>query len=264
MTDDGQVTASAAEIYDEFFLPALFAAWPPQLVKAARLAPGMEVLDVGCGTGVLTLAAAEAVSRGGRTVGLDINPGMLDVAREKSKAIKWRQSAAEALPFGPESFDAVVSQFALMFFGDRSEALRQMWRALRPGGHLAVAVWSSLEDTPGYARMTTLLGRLFGDGVANLLRAPYCLGDPQVFGQLVARAGIADPVIEWMPGEARFPSIRAWAHTDVRGWTLGNELDDDQFESLVAAAERDLADLVAEDGTVRFAHPALIATATKR
>lgn len=263
MDDDGQVTANAAEVYDEFFLPALFSAWPAQLVAAARLTPGMEVLDVGCGTGVLTLAAAAAVTPGGRAVGLDLNPGMLAVAREKSAAIKWHQGAAEALPFGPESFDAVVSQFGLMFFSDRSEALRQMWRALRPGGNLAVAVWASLDEARGYARMTALLGRLFGDGVANRLRAPYSLGDPEVFGQLVARAEIIDPVIEWMPGEARFSSIRSWVHTDIRGWTLAGELDDEQFERLVSEAERELSDLVASDETVRFDHPALIATATK-
>jgi SAM-dependent methyltransferase len=263
MGDDGQVTSSAAEVYDAFFLPALFAAWPRQLVQAAQLAPGMEVLDVACGTGALTLAVAEAVAPGGHVTGVDLNEGMLAVARGKSASIEWQKAAAEVLPFDRASFDAVVSQFGLMFFVDRSAALREMWRVLRPGGHLAIAVWATLRECPGYARMVALLARLFGDEVADLLRVPYSLGDPEAFGQLVARADIPDSTIEWMPGEARFPSIRSWIHTDVRGWTLSEELDDEQFERLVAEAERELANLVGADGAVRFDHPALIATAHK-
>ena len=58
MTDAGQVLSSAAEVYDEFFLPALFKAWPPRIIEAAQVGPGMRVLDVACGTGVLTIAAA--------------------------------------------------------------------------------------------------------------------------------------------------------------------------------------------------------------
>jgi SAM-dependent methyltransferase len=263
MSDSGQLSASAAEVYDEFFLPALFGAWAPRLVAAARLGPGMRVIDVACGTGVLTLRAAEAICPGGAAVGLDFNPGMLAVARRKAPGIDWRQAPAEAIPFGSADFDAVLSQFGLMFFRDQRAAIREMWRVLRPGGRLAIAVWDSLESAPGYAAVTSLLARLFGDDVADLLRAPYSLGRPRLLERLLLDSGIERPRVSRVAGEARFPSVRSWMHTDVRGWTLAERLDDEQFERLVGEAEHELRGFVTADGSVRFDHPALIATARK-
>ncbi|MGI9591128.1 MAG: methyltransferase domain-containing protein [Myxococcota bacterium] len=263
MADSGQVTSSAAEVYDEFFLPALFAAWPPHVVAAAQIRPGMRVVDVACGTGVLTIQAAEAASPGGVAVGVDLNPGMLAVARRKAPELDWREAPAEALPLDSDDFDAALSQFGLMFFQDRSAAIREMWRILRPGGHLAIAVWDSLENTPGYSAITRLLARLFGDEIAELLRAPYALGDTSRLAHLLGEAGVEKPHVSRVAGEARFPSIRSWMHSDVRGWTLADKLDDRQFELLVTEAEQELQGFVSGDGSVRFDHPALIATARK-
>lgn len=263
MGDSGQVISSAAEVYDEFFLPALFAAWPSELIAAAQIQKGMQVVDVGCGTGVLAIEAARIVGPGGNVVGVDLNSGMLEVARRKAPEIDWQEAPAEALPFDLHQFDAVVSQFGLMFFRDRVAAIREMWRVLRPGGWLAIAVWDSLENTPGYAAVTRLLSRLFGDEVADLLRAPYALGDIETLSAQFLDAGLSKPTVSRVSGEANFPSIRSWMHTDVRGWTLADKLDDEQFEHLVAEAESELSSLVSASGEVRFAHPALIATAQK-
>jgi len=256
----GQVRASAAEVYDEFFVPALFAQWPARVLDAAAVKAGQRVLDVACGTGILARAAAGRV---GAVVGLDVNEGMLAVARRHAAGIEWRQGRAEALPFEAESFDAVVSQFGLMFFDDRPQALREMRRVLRRGGRLAVAVWDSLERTPGYAAMTALLKRLFGDDIAAALRAPYCLGDTQALEALFAEAGLRRIGIETLDGTARFPSIASWVRTDIKGWTLADRIDDAQFARLAAQAENALRRFVAADGCVEFAHPAHIVSATK-
>ena len=263
MSDSGQLTSSAAEVYDEFFLPALFGAWPPRLLEAARLEPGARVLDVACGTGVLTVEAARVVSPGGMAVGVDLNPGMLAVARRKAPEIHWHEAPAEALPFDSAEFDAVLSQFGLMFFQNQHAAIREMWRVLRPGGYLVIAVWGSLDTAPGYLTVTRLLARLFGEELADLLRAPYTLGDPRVLEALLLKAGVAKPHVSRVPGEARFPSIRSWMHTDVRGWTLSDKLDEEQFEVLIREAENDLRGFVTPEGAVRFDHPALIASAHK-
>ena len=263
MGDTGQVTSDAAEVYEEFFLPALFSEWPPRLIEAARLKRGARVLDVACGTGVLTVEAAKAISPTGAAVGVDLNPGMLAIARRKAPRLDWREAPAEDLPFGSADFDAVLSQFGLMFFQDRQAAIREMWRVLRPGGRLVIAVWGTLEQAVGYLAATRLLARLFGEEIAALLRAPYTLGDPSVLEALLVESGVEKPDIAHLEGEARFPSIRSWMHTDVRGWTLSGRLDDEQFEILVREAEHELSRFVTPQGPVRFDHPALVATARK-
>ena len=259
----GQVTKSAAEIYDEFFVPALFGEWAPRLAAAAQLAPGQTVLDVACGTGVLTREAAARVSPGGSVTGLDRNDGMLAVAARKAPSIAWKSGRAEALPFADRSFDAVLCQFGLMFFEDRIAALKEMARVLRPGGRLAVAVWDAAERIPGYADMIALLQRLFGDRIANELRGPFILGDTGALRALFEKAGIANIEIRTIDGRARFPSLESWIHTDVKGWTLADLIDDAQYRRLQQAAQRDLAHHVQPDATVSFPAPAHIATAAQ-
>lgn len=259
----GQVRQSAAEVYEEFFVPALFRQWAGPVADAAAIAPGQDVLDVACGTGVLAREALARARPGGAVVGLDRNEGMLAVARRIAPDIEWRHGQAEAL-CGPDArFDAVVSQFGLMFFEDRPAALGEMWRVLRPGGRLAVAVWDRLDRTPGYAAIVALLQRLFGKRVSDALRAPYVLGDTDELSALFAGAGIANARIDTRDGTARFPSIEAWVHTDVRGWTLADLIDDDQYRLLQREAQRNLTAFAQADGTVSFHHPAHIVTATK-
>lgn len=259
----GQVTRTAAEIYEEFFVPALFQEWAGPVVEAAGIGPGSKVLDVACGTGVAAREAARRAQPGGSVTGLDINDGMLDVARRSAPEIDWRQGEAEALPFADETFNAVVSQFALMFFADRVRALGEMWRVLRPGGRLAVAVWDRLDQSPGYAAMAALLQRLFGSHIADALRAPFVLGDLQPLRALFAQAGITDPVVSSATGTARFPSIDAWVHTDVKGWTLADLIDEAQYRTLLEEARKELVPFAQADGTVSFASPAHIVMATK-
>lgn len=259
----GQVTRTAADVYEEFFVPALFLAWAAPIANAAAIAPGQSVLDVACGTGVLAREALPRVQPGGSVTGLDRNPAMLDVARRNAPEIDWQLGVVEDLPFPDDHFDAVVCQFGLMFFDDRVKALREMWRVLRPGGHLVVAVWDGLASTPGYADMTALLQRLFGDEAAEALRAPFVLGDPEALLALFAEAGIPDARRETPAGTARFPSLEAWVHTDVKGWTLADMIDDGQYETLQREAQTALAHHVVADGTVAFAAPAHIVSATK-
>src|SRR5262245_2671177 len=138
-TKRGQVSSSAAEIYESFFVRCLFQQWTARMCDTGHLQSGQRVLDVACGTGVLARAAALRVAPGGHVIGGDINEGMLAVARRSAPAIEWHQCAAEQLPFDDGSFDAVLCQFGLMFFTDRDQAVHEMARVLRPGGRLAVA-----------------------------------------------------------------------------------------------------------------------------
>jgi len=265
MTDasTGQIAQTAADVYEQFFVPALFQEWTAKVAKAAGVKAGDKVLDIACGTGVLAREIARRVGPDGRVVGLDRNEGMLAVARRRTPTIEWRSGRAEALPFEADTFDAVVSQFGLMFFDDRVKSIEEMWRVLAPGGRLAVAVWADLAHTQGYAAMTALLHRLFGATVADALRAPFVLGDPKAFVALFDEAEIPDAQLHTLTGWASFPSIEAWVHTDVKGWTLADMIDEAQYHTLLEAAQEHLRHFVQDDGSVGFESPAHIVTAKK-
>lgn len=257
-------TRSPAQVYDEFFVPALFEQWGRIVADMARVAPGQRMLDVACGTGVLACAAAEGVGPTGAVTGLDPNDEMLAVARAKSARIEWQHGHAESLPFADASFDRVASQFGLMFFGDKAAGLREMMRVLRPGGRLAVAVCDALDHSPGYAVLAELLQRLFGATVADAFRAPFALGERSRLRSLCEQAGIRNAEVVRADGTVRFGSIEQLVATErACVWTLGGMLDNGEFERLLEEAEESLQPFVTADRTVAFGMPALVITADK-
>jgi SAM-dependent methyltransferase len=264
MTDAarGQVAASAAEVYDEVFVPALFAQWAGPVLDAAAVDVGDTVLDVGCGTGVVARAAARRVGTDGAVVGLDRNEGMLAVARRVPEPVVWQVGVAEALPFDDASFDRVVCQFAVMFFDDRRRALREIARVVRPGGTVAIATWAAIDESPGYAALVRLLRSVVGDDAADALMAPFSLGTADLVAG-VLRASFPDVRVARHEGRARFDSIAGWLHADIRGWTLAERIDDRTYARLLEEAQRALDGYTDDEGKVSFSAPALIASATR-
>jgi ubiquinone/menaquinone biosynthesis C-methylase UbiE len=259
-----QKLRTPAEIYDDLFVPALFAHWGPAVCDIARIGPGDQVLDVACGTGALTRAALARVGPHGKVSGLDPNPDMLSVARRRSPDVTWRDGRAEAIPFADRSFDAVVSQFGFMFFEDRAQALREMMRVLRPGRRLAVAVCDAVEHSPGYASFADLLHRLFGREVADAFRAPFILGDPKKLRAICDEAGLTGAEILQRSKKVRFVSIDAMVSTErACVWTLGGILNEDQFARLLTESEQVLKPFIDADGAIAFDMPALIISAAK-
>lgn len=260
--DFSQLSNRAAEFYEDFLLPALFAQWTSVMLDTAGVTSGDRVLDVACGTGVLARAAAER-TESANVVGIDRNPGMLAVAQAKAPELTWNEGLAEELPFPQGEFDVVLCQFGLMFFDDRSGALEQLWRVLRPGGRLAVAVWAGLDQVPAYATFVALVRELFGDEAARAMSAPFSLGDPATVQALAADANIPDARVVTHPGSARFPSLDWWITADGKGWLLERWVDDSGLERLLAKAKVALAEYVTADGRVEFAMPAHVLSATK-
>jgi ubiquinone/menaquinone biosynthesis C-methylase UbiE len=259
--EEWQVSTAAAEVYESCFVPAIFRAWAGRVADAAVLGEGDKVLDVGCGTGVLAREANQRVGADGAVVGLDLNAGMLSVAARTEPGIEWRHGNAAALPFPDRSFDAVVSQFALMYFRDRVAALREMWRTLAPGGRLAVATWASIDQAPGYQRLVDLALRHGGPEAANVLAAPFVLGDRAELAELFRAAGIPEAEITLHRGSVRFASIEEFVRVEINGSPLAEMVSDEVRAAWVAASEAALVEFVAPTGELVMPIAAQIVTA---
>lgn len=255
----------AAGAYEALFVPALFQQFAPRVADAAGVSTGERVLDVACGTGALAREILRRVGANGRVSGIDPVPGMIEVAREIAPAIDWRVAKAEALPFSDESFDAVVSQFGLMFFDDRAQAIREMLRVLTSRGRFAVAVWDALHNIPAYAAADELLHRILGQQAADALRAPFTLGDRDELRKIFAEASANAVEVTTHSGTALFPSIRTMVEADLRGWlpVMGVNLSEEQISRTLGEAETALGAYATSDGQVRFHLSAHIVTGTK-
>lgn len=255
----------AATAYEDLHVASLFQEWAPRVADAAQIRAGHRVLDVACGTGILTREAHSRVGSTARVAGLDVSQGMLTVAERLAPEVEWRQGTAESLPYPDQSFDVVVSQFGLMFFPDRRGALREMLRVMMPGGRLAVAVWDALERSPVYPSWVALLERRAGQRAADALRAPFVLGDRAELKPLFESAGVHSVAITTPRGTARFPSIRSMAEADLRGWlpTMGVTLPEEQVQGLLEEAEHVFSPHLISQGAFVFDSPAHIITGTK-
>ena len=259
--ETGQVSEDAAKVYEDFYLPALFEEWCFKVINAAQIQKGYRVIDVACGTGALTITVSDHVGTDGSVVGIDINEGMLNIARSKNANIDWRNAPAESLPFDDESFNCAVSQFGLMYFESRENALREMMRVLQPGGMLAVAVWDKLENNPGLAAEEQLWLQVIGPEWADEI--PYSLGNKDTLRHLFDRSGVTNFEISTQEGTARFPSINNWIHAGAKGWTQGDAISEEQIETQIQTAEKELTNFKTVEGNVSFPTSVHIVTARK-
>ncbi|WP_331374829.1 methyltransferase domain-containing protein [Sinorhizobium chiapasense] len=258
-----QVSTGAAEVYESCFVPAIFGAWAGPVADAAGIKVGNKVLDVGCGTGVLAREALRRVGEEGQVVGLDLNQEMLAVAARTEPRIEWRHGDAASLPFEDASFDIVVSQFALMYFPDRVTSLCEMWRTLVPGGRLAVAAWAPIGRARGYQILVDIAARGCEGRAADVLAAPFVLGDQAELAKLFVDSGISRAKVTHHKGSIRFASVKEFVRIEVKASPLADMLSDDAMATLAAESESALAEFVVPSGEIIMPMDAHIVTAKK-
>jgi ubiquinone/menaquinone biosynthesis C-methylase UbiE len=142
-----QVSGNAAELYERYAVPYVLGPWAPELVELAALQRGDRVLDLACGTGVVARLAAPRVGTTGQVIGMDLNAGMLAVARTlpvpSGAPIEWVEGNAMAMELPDASVDVILCQQGLQFFPEKLSPLREMHRVLAPGGRVLLSVWKS-------------------------------------------------------------------------------------------------------------------------
>jgi ubiquinone/menaquinone biosynthesis C-methylase UbiE len=191
-TYDATFAKKAAESYERHFVPAIGRPVATELIEAADLRPGERVLDVACGTGIVTRLAADRVGPEGSVAGLDPNPAMLAVAREAFSAeppIAWHQAPAEKIPLEDERFDVALCGLGLQFFSDRVAALREVRRVLVPGGRLVANVPG--PTPPPLQAMAEGLGRHVSRESAGFVHAVFSLHDTDEVRALAEEAGFS-------------------------------------------------------------------------
>lgn len=192
----GQQWAAEADRYDR-----MLASHTALVLRAADLSPGEHVLDVGCGGGDLTLAAARAVVPGGAAIGVDLSEPMLAVARRRAASpeplpVSYVPGDAQSHDFGADTFDVVVSRNGLMLFDDPVAAFANLHRALRPEGRLAFVTWAEPEanawSSLPVSAVAAHLPAAAGAGAGGRFTGPFGLADDAYVRALLGRAGFVD------------------------------------------------------------------------
>jgi ubiquinone/menaquinone biosynthesis C-methylase UbiE len=194
----------AAAEYDASFVRAT-APFAEALLDAAGVASGMRVLDLCCGTGLVTAAAA---ARGARPVGLDFSSAMLAEARRAHPQLQFEQSDAEALPYADKNFAAVVSNFGMHHLPSPQKAVAEAFRVLSPGGRVAFTTWATPAENIAWR---LLFNAIRDHGDPDAAKTPPSggnLGTTDAVLRLLREAGFADARPE--------PIRREWLVADPR------------------------------------------------
>ena len=198
---------------------AMGSAFTQAIVAAARVSPGMNVLDVACGTGEPAISIATLLKGTGDVTGIDISPGPLGTAKERAAQrglsnTCFQQADVHQLPFPDNGFDLVTSRLGVMFFADLPRALREIHRVLRPGGRVALLAWGRMDQPYFHTTVGTILKALPKAVLPDEAKAMFAFGQPGVLAQALREAGFAKveetfPVLPWTwPG----PPEEVWEY----------------------------------------------------
>lgn len=208
----------APKTYQQHLVPAIFASASEILLHYAAVQHGERVLDVACGTGIVTRHAALKVGAAGRVAGIDLDPAMLQVAVTLTQPtvplIEWRQGNAEALPYEDSTYDLVLCQHGLQFIKNKRAAVLEMRRVLVSNGRVAINVHQSLDHNPVYKTLNDSLTRHLG--IPALARS-FSFGDAGQLRALLDDAGFRNIEIAQAVHNATFPSIEVFAHVSLLG-----------------------------------------------
>jgi ubiquinone/menaquinone biosynthesis C-methylase UbiE len=206
-----QLAGNAPQLYERETVQTLGQPLAELMFAHMSLHAGERVLDAACGTGIVTRVAVQRYGNLGHVVGVDLNAGMLEVARAHTPAIRvpieWRQGDVCALPFPDGSFEVVLCQQGLQFVPDPLVALREMRRVLVPGGRLAFTVFSEIPAY--YAALADSLARYVSADAATSCLSRYTLREATTVRQLVEGAGFGAIEMRVLEVMRRMPASAA-------------------------------------------------------
>ena len=233
---------NAAAEYEATFAQAT-APFVEALLDAVQAAAGMKVLDVCCGTGIVTAAAA---ARAASVVGLDFSPAMLRQARQMHPHLHFDEGDAEALPYADESFDAVLSNFGVHHAPNPQKAIAEAFRVLGPGGRVAVTTWAMPAENIAWGLLFDAIGAHGDPSAAKTPPSGGNLGTIETMLRLLLDAGFADIRAE--------PVRREWHVSDPRDLLAALSRGTVRTAALIAAQPSEARSAI-EAAIVRGAAP---------
>lgn len=250
-----QIDTTAAQAYENYMVPSLFGPWAEDVIALAQLEPSDRVLDVACGTGTATHIAAKRVAPKGSVAGLDVDPGMIEVARAKplsadAAPVTWHCEDALKMPFQDGSFDVVLCLQGVQFFPDRVAGLMEMHRVLSAAGRLAASVWRAIEHCKGHDALAKVLQR---HGIeAQAARRPFSLGDAEELVGSTREAGFRKVKVQAITKRMRFPSPQDFVENLAAGAPSTRhalaKVPDTQRQQLIAEVSAELQPYVDANG----------------
>lgn len=194
------------ENYDRYLGPVLFEPSARHLAARLRAGDGARVLELACGTGIVTRRLREKMPASARLTATDLNEPMLLIAKrrlEGASNVEWRQADACDLPFPPASFDAVVCQYGLMFVPDKPAAFREARRVLVPGGQFLFNTWDAIDRNPFARIAATILREQVPVDPPTFYDVPFSMHDQAAIAALLKDAGFGADADAGAEGGAR-------------------------------------------------------------
>ena len=232
---DTSFTTDVARFYESSLVPLIFEPYAADLASRVKAMEPASVLEVACGTGVVTRALASALPSSCTIEATDLNEAMVAHAETvgTSRRVTWRQADVMSLPYADNSFDVVACQFSVMFFPDRVAAYREVRRVLRPGGSFLFSVWNDIESNEFADVVTQAVGSLYPeDPPLFLARTPHGHGSASEIEADVHSAGFESCILTQRDdiSLAENPDLPAIAY--CQGTPLRNEIEERQSGGL--------------------------------
>jgi len=218
-TTNATFAGAVPRIYHEHLGPMLFVPYARDLARRLPMRPGARILELACGSGILTAEIMPMLVDAAAICATDLNDAMIEVAKShvRSDRVRWETADATTLKFDADSFDVVVSQFGFMFFPDKIAAAREARRVLRGHGTLLFNVWATLEENPVSHLAHDTISSFFAADPPTFYRVPFGYADRARIAADLDAAGFADITIDTVDVVGRSPSAEHAAIGLVQG-----------------------------------------------